>query len=97
MAEYLGKAQRKGFFLRMLDSGVGAGSGKRLARNNLRGWLRNGMVLIGVKNQIGGAQQSGSNKLFQYIPAPSVPPSDSLDAASPQAAAEQRRYECVVP
>ncbi len=34
----------------------------------------------------------GSNKLFQYIPAPSVPPSDSLDAASPQAAAEQGRY-----
>lgn len=32
------------------------------------------------------------NKLFQYIPAPTVPPSDSLDAASPQAAAEQERY-----
>lgn len=32
------------------------------------------------------------NELFQYIPAPSVPPSDSLDAASPQAAAEQGRY-----
>ncbi len=35
--------------------------------------------------------RSSANKLFQCIPAPSAPPSDSLNAASPQAAAEQGR------
>lgn len=33
-----------------------------------------------------------ANKLFQYIPVPTEPPSNSLDAAPPQTAAEQERY-----
>lgn len=38
------------------------------------------------------SNMKSSNKLFQYISAPPVPPSDSLDAASPQAAAEQGHF-----
>lgn len=47
---------------------------------------------MNVYSQKMARSEKAFNKLFQYSPAPSVPPSDGLDAASPQAAAEQGRY-----
>lgn len=63
MAEYLGKGRQKDFSPPVHDNGVGVGNGKRLQRKNLRSWRRNGMVSIGAKNQIGGGQPNGANRV----------------------------------